>query len=57
MLASTWTCYVLGAASGTILKARWELRALYLPVLLLIGFAILDRFRPFDVQEQDERTK
>ena len=37
MLASTWSCYVVGAAVGTVLKARWELRALYVPVMLLIG--------------------
>ena len=47
MLASTWTCYVLGAAVGTFLKLRWELRALYVPVGVLIVF-VDDRCVPSD---------
>lgn len=50
-LIGTWTCYVLGAAVGTLTKGRWELRALYLPVGLLIIFVVIDVFRPIGVQE------
>jgi len=56
MLASTWMCYVIGAAIGTLLKSRWELRALYVPVALLIGFIIIDWFRPIDVEEEKHQT-
>lgn len=56
MLASTWTCYVIGAAIGTILKSRWELRALYVPVGVLIGFILIDLFRPIDVEEEVHQT-
>ena len=56
MLSATWTCYVLGAALGAILKARWELRALYLPVFLLVVFVLLDLFRPIDVDEEKHQT-
>ncbi len=56
MLASTWTCYVVGAVIGTVLKAKWELRALYVPVALLIVFAVLDQFRPIDVEEEKHQT-
>jgi uncharacterized membrane protein YoaK (UPF0700 family) len=56
MLASTWTCYVIGAAIGTVLKAKWELRALYVPVALLLAFALLDQFRPIDVEEEQHQT-
>ncbi len=56
MLASTWSCYVVGAAIGTILKARWELRALYVPVALLIAFTALDLVRPIDVEEERHQT-
>lgn len=56
MLSSTWSCYVIGAAIGTILKLRWELRALYLPVAVLIVFVILDLFRPIDVEEEQHQT-
>jgi uncharacterized membrane protein YoaK (UPF0700 family) len=57
MLAATWSCYVLGAAMGTILKARWELRALYLPVAVLAGFIVVDRLWPIAVQEEQEQTR
>jgi uncharacterized membrane protein YoaK (UPF0700 family) len=56
MLASTWTCYLVGAALGTVLKQRWELRALYLPVAVLIVFIALDQFRPIDVEEEHHQT-
>jgi uncharacterized membrane protein YoaK (UPF0700 family) len=56
MLASTWSCYVLGAAMGTIAKQRWELRALYVPVAALVAFIVVDRFRPIDVEEEQHQT-
>jgi uncharacterized membrane protein YoaK (UPF0700 family) len=56
MLASTWTCYVAGAAIGTIMKQRWELRALYLPVAVLIVFIAVDQVRPIDVEEEKHQT-
>lgn len=52
MLASTWACYVFGAAIGTVMKGKWELRALYVPVGLLIAFVVLDQVRPIDVEEE-----
>jgi uncharacterized membrane protein YoaK (UPF0700 family) len=51
-LTATWICYVVGAAMGTFSKQRWELRALYLPVVVLIGFVVIDQFRPIGVQEE-----
>ncbi len=51
-LAATWMCYVVGAAIGTLTKRRWELRALYLPVMVLIVFIVIDQFRPIGVQEE-----
>lgn len=56
LLASTWSCYVAGAALGTVLKARWELRALYVPVVVLAAFILLDQFRPIDVDEEKRQT-
>lgn len=56
MLASTWSCYVLGAAVGTVVKQRWELRALYVPVVVLIIFIVVDLFRPIDVEEERHQT-
>jgi uncharacterized membrane protein YoaK (UPF0700 family) len=56
MLASTWTCYVAGAAIGIVVKQRWELRALYLPVAVLMVFIVVDQFRPIDVEEERHQT-
>lgn len=56
MLASTWSCYVLGAAMGTALKMRWELRALYLPVAVLVVVVLLDQVRPIDAEEEKHQT-
>jgi uncharacterized membrane protein YoaK (UPF0700 family) len=56
MLASTWMCYLLGAALGTVLKQRWELRALYLPVGILMVFIVVDQLRPIDVEEEKHQT-
>ena len=52
LLASTWICYVLGAALGTIIKQRWQLRALYVPVAVLLVFILIDLFRPIDIEEE-----
>ena len=51
-LATTWMCYVVGAAIGTLTKRRWELRSLYLPVAVLLVFIVIDQFRPIGVQEE-----
>ncbi len=48
------TC--IGAAVGTALKLSWELRALYVPVAILLGFVVLDLFRPIDVEEEQRQT-
>ncbi len=56
MLASTWTCYVAGAAVGIVIKRRWELQALYVPVAVLIVFILVDQWRPIDVEEERHQT-
>jgi uncharacterized membrane protein YoaK (UPF0700 family) len=56
MMASIWTCYVFGAATGTALKMRWELRALYIAVAVLVLFVLLDQIRPIDVEEEQHQT-
>ena len=56
MLAATWSCYVAGAAIGTVIKQRWELRALYIPVVVLIGFIVVDQLRPIGEEEERHQT-
>ena len=55
-LAGTWLCYVLGAAAGTTLKIRWELRSLYVPVAVLAIMILIDQFRPVGVEEEKHQT-
>ena len=45
-LLGIWICYVVGAATGTFTKHRWELRALYFPVGVLLCLIVLDLFQP-----------
>lgn len=56
MLASTWSCYVVGATLGIVLKQRWELRSLYLPVAVLVIVIVVDQLRPIDVDEERHQT-
>jgi uncharacterized membrane protein YoaK (UPF0700 family) len=51
LLAAAWICYLGGAALGTFVKYRWELRAMYLPAAVLALFVLVDRFRPIAVGE------
>ncbi|HTV64635.1 MAG TPA: YoaK family protein [Bryocella sp.] len=55
-LAATWTAYVVGAAAGVVVKARWELHALYAPVAILCIFVVVDRLHPIGVQEEKHQT-
>ncbi len=56
LLAATWTVYVIGAALGAFAKTKWELRALYVPVAVLIAFILLDRVLPIAVEEAKHQT-
>lgn len=56
MLVFVWTVYVAGAALGALAKARWELRALYVPVAVFILLIGLDSIRPLDVEEERRQT-
>ncbi len=56
MLFATWTCYVIGAVIGTILKMRWELKALYVPVTILLAFIVIDVVRPIDFDEEQHQA-
>ena len=51
-LAATWLCYLLGAASGAVAKYRWELRALYIPVVVLAAFVVIDQLYPVSLEEE-----
>jgi uncharacterized membrane protein YoaK (UPF0700 family) len=54
-LATVWMCYLAGAALGTMAKYRWELRALYVPVVMLVAFVVIDRLRPLAIEEEEHQ--
>jgi uncharacterized membrane protein YoaK (UPF0700 family) len=43
MMAGIWTAFFLGAILGAALAARLAIWSLFLPALLLMVFAVLDR--------------
>jgi uncharacterized membrane protein YoaK (UPF0700 family) len=52
-----WLCYLTGAASGSFLESRWKIRALYVPIaLLLIGIAV-DGWRPLSLEEVADQAE
>ncbi|HZP23043.1 MAG TPA: YoaK family protein [Terriglobales bacterium] len=57
MLAAVWLMYVFGATLGLLAKDRWNLRALYVPVAMLMVFIAIDRLRPIGVQEEQAQTR
>jgi uncharacterized membrane protein YoaK (UPF0700 family) len=57
MLMCTWGSYVFGAALGTVLKLRLELRALYVPVVVLAAVILLDQVWPIALEEEREQTR
>jgi uncharacterized membrane protein YoaK (UPF0700 family) len=57
LLAAAWICYLAGAAFGTLLKYRWELRAMYFPAALLALLVLIDQCRPIATgEDRHQRT-
>jgi uncharacterized membrane protein YoaK (UPF0700 family) len=55
-LMGIWLCYTLGAALGAFTKSRWELRALYIPVVVLVLLITLDLSQPIAGREAREQS-
>ncbi len=56
LMAAIWVSYMTGAVAGTFMASRWSARALYLPVLILVGAVVVDQFRPLSIEEEKEQT-
>jgi uncharacterized membrane protein YoaK (UPF0700 family) len=56
LLFCVWSCYIIGAAIGTLLKHEWELRALYFPVAFLALLIVIDRLRPISAREEEKQV-
>ncbi|MCU1281386.1 MAG: transrane protein YoaK [bacterium] len=46
LMAIVWTAYLCGAALGLLGRGAWGLRALVLPVTVLVALVVVDRVRP-----------
>ncbi len=55
-LLGIWLSYVVGAALGALTKSRWELRALYLPVGVLVLLIVFDIAHPIAGREEREQN-
>jgi len=56
-LLGVWICYVVGAATGTFTKNRWELRALYFPVGILMCLILTDLVWPIAAREERRQAE
>jgi uncharacterized membrane protein YoaK (UPF0700 family) len=56
-LLAVWICYIVGAATGTITKYRWGLRAMYFPVGVLMCLVVLDLIRPIAGKEERRQAE
>ena len=52
---SIWCLYLAGAAVGTLLYHQWQVRALALPIALLVCAIAVDQFRPLSLEEEREQ--
>jgi uncharacterized membrane protein YoaK (UPF0700 family) len=56
-LLGVWLSYVVGAALGTLTMGRWELRALYFPIGVLLGLIALDLGHPIAAGEEQRQLE
>lgn len=52
-----WFLYLVGAAAGSFLEWRWQLRSLFLPILLLLIGIAVDQVRPLSVEEERDQSE
>ena len=52
-----WLLYLTGAATGTFLNTWFGVRALYLPVGLLMLAIAVDRLRPLSIEEERDQSE
>jgi hypothetical protein len=51
-----WLCYMFGSVAGTWMHSRWNVSALYLPVVILVIAAGVDQVRPLSIEEEREQA-
>jgi uncharacterized membrane protein YoaK (UPF0700 family) len=56
-LVWVWVFYVAGAALGTWSFAAWQLKTLFIAVVLLAVSIATDQFRPLSIKEEQEQSE
>lgn len=56
-ILAIWISYLLGALAGTWLGLRWQLKALYIPCLVLLLAIFVDQIQPLSLEEEREQSK
>jgi uncharacterized membrane protein YoaK (UPF0700 family) len=51
-----WLSYMVGSVTGTWMHSRWNVSALYLPVLILVLSAGVDQVQPLSIEEEREQS-
>ncbi|MFZ3340970.1 MAG: YoaK family protein [Terriglobales bacterium] len=52
-----WFCYLAGAALGSAVHERWDVRALLLPVVVVLLLTALDQAWPLSVEEEHDQSE
>ena len=55
-VSAIWFSYAAGSIAGTWMDSRWQTRALYVPVVILVLAAAVDQIWPLTVEEEKEQT-
>jgi uncharacterized membrane protein YoaK (UPF0700 family) len=50
-MIAIWLSYMIGSVTGTVMNARWNIDALYLPVFILLISTASDQARPLSIGE------
>lgn len=57
LICAIWISYLLGAVCGTWLVLHWQLKALYIPCLLLALAIAVDQIQPLSLEEEREQAE
>jgi len=57
LMIGIWICYLGGAVCGTWAGLRWQLRALFLPCLMLLFAIAADQILPLSLEEEKQQSE
>lgn len=57
LMIGIWLCYLSGALCGTWAGLRWQLKALFLPCLMVLLAIAADQMLPLSLEEEKEQSE